>query len=49
MIPDSFPGGCFFKNNFDVIEALQVLFKVFFNSLYIYDFEQAKRVRVRSR
>ena len=44
MTPDCFSGGCFFKNKFDVIEALQALLKWFFNSLYIY-FEQAKRVR----
>ena len=35
MTPDCFPGGCFFKNNFDVIEALQALLKVLFNSLDI--------------
>ena len=36
MTPDNFPVGCFFKNNFDVIEALQALFKVFFNGFCIW-------------
>ena len=30
MTTDCFSGGRFFKNNFDVIEAFQALFRVFF-------------------
>ena len=33
MTPDCFLAGYFFKYNFDVIEMLQAMFKVFSNSL----------------
>ena len=47
MTPNYIPGGCFFKNNFGVIEAFRSstsLVQSVFYGLYIY-FEHAKRFR----
>ena len=44
MTPDNFPVGCFFKNNFDVIEGYKPCSKRFLMA-FTYDFEQVKRVQ----
>ena len=44
MTADCFPNGCFFGNNFDVVEALQTFFKVFFLIVFTYTLNKQKEL-----